>query len=401
MRLNLVAVAYALWLLATEVLFYAYYSGGDDQSTLQISVILGFLPAAAQILFLGCSPYGLVRPVRMALCFLLITLISYLGNAYWSSLVYLASLIFVFAMAILVASSPDKRLLRRIAVIYSVPAALFLLYVAATGEHLWGRLYAHGITPDWWGLVGAGLAMAGLAHKSRLLAALCIAVGFYITYDASARSAMIAILAGLIPVVILEMRALRGARLVGTIMMSLGALLLLMLFSSSIADAVSNLVSSVMLVNDPGRGLGTGLTGRTTYWGEAFQIWLGSPLFGVGFHQHQMLTSDHFEAHQIYLAMLADTGIFGFVWYICFLGMSLYAALHIEEKLSRNAVVGTITAYAALGFFDARGLSSGNPFSLYFEMCCFFALRHGSLQRVARIMSSALPWQSRQPSNAT
>ena len=42
MRLNLVAVAYALWLVATEFLFY--YVLGDDQSiVMEISVLLGLI----------------------------------------------------------------------------------------------------------------------------------------------------------------------------------------------------------------------------------------------------------------------------------------------------------------------------------------------------------------------
>jgi O-antigen ligase len=396
MRLNLVAVAYALWLLAIEVLFYALYSG-DEQATittLEIGVLLGFIPAAIQILLLGFSRYGGVAAMRMVLVFLFIVLLGYLANAYSTSLTWLASLVFVFAVAMLVASSPDERLIRRIAVFYTIPAALFLLYVAETGEHLWGRLRAHGIESDWWGLMGAGLAMAGLAHRSRWLAALCVGIGFYTAYDASARGNMLTIVAGLLAVGLLELRTLRGSRLVTAIAISLVALTIFMLFSSSITDAVTTAVVDTMRIDDPGRGLGSGFTGRTNIWAEAFQIWLKSPLLGVGFHQHQMFTTDNLETHQVYLAMLVDTGIFGLIWYICFVGASLHASLRIGEPRTRNAVVGTIVAYAAIGFFDARGFSSGNPTSLYFAMCCFFALRHASLQRVVDNPSTAFAARS-------
>jgi hypothetical protein len=162
MRLNLVAVAYALWFLATETLFYWYFSDSiDDKNILMISVALGLIPSAMQFLLLGFNPYGLVTPVRMALCFLLIVLLGYLGHAYSTSLTWLASLVFVFAVPMLVASCPDDRLIRRVAVLYTIPAALFLLYVTATGEHVWGRLRAHGIESDWWGLLGAGLLFCG------------------------------------------------------------------------------------------------------------------------------------------------------------------------------------------------------------------------------------------------
>jgi O-antigen ligase len=394
MRIKVVAVAYALWLLATEFLFYFYYSagGGDDITVLKIAVLFGVVPAAMQLLLLGINPYGMVTPVRVALCFLLIALVSYLGNAYWTSLMWLASLAFVFAVTILVASSRDERLIRSIAVFYSIPAAFFLLYVSVTGAYVWGRLEAHGITADWWGLMGASLAMAGLSHRSRLLAALCIGVGLYITYVASARSDMLAILVGLLAVGMLELRALRGSRLVMAIAMSLAALVFFMLFSSTITDTVTEAVVSTMKLNDPSRGLGTGLTGRTTVWADVFQIWLRSPWFGVGFHQEMMLTSGA-PAHMIYLAMLASTGIFGFIWYISFLGAALLAAVAIIERQTRNVVVGTIVAYVAIGFFDSHGLGSANPLGLYTEMCCFFALRHASLQRALRGMSGAIRLQ--------
>jgi len=389
MRRNLVAGSYGLWLFATEVLFYFYYTGSDssDQVTLEISVLLGLIPAAVQLLLLGFNPLGAVASVRWALTFLLIVLASFLASVFWSGneytagLVWVASLVFIFFISILVAGSPDERLIRSIAVFYSVPAALFLLYVTATGEYVWGRLQAHGITADWWGFMGAGLAMAALAHRSRWLTALCIGAGFCVAYAASARSGMVAILAGLLAVGFLELRLLRGSRLVTVLAISLAGLVLLTLFSSTVTDAVTKAIVQTMLLNDPGRGLDSGLTGRTEIWGQAIQIWLSSPVLGVGFHQSSTLISGNYSAHNVYLAAL-DTGILGLAWYLAFLCASLLASLSINERHTRNAAVGTIVGYIVMGFFDARGLNSGNPFSLYFEMCAFFALRHASLQRL-------------------
>jgi O-antigen ligase len=381
MRLKLVAVTYALWFVATEFLFYAV---GEEQSTLAIGVLLGLIPAAMQLLILGFNSYGAAGPLRMVLCFLLIVLLSYLGNAYWTSLIWLAALVFVFLIAILVASSPDERLIRNIAIYYSIPTALLLLYVSATGKHDWGRLEANGIQPNWFGLISVGLAMAGLAHQSRLLRALCIGVGLYVAYDASSRESLLSILCGLLAVGALELRALPGRRLVLALVMSAALLVLAIVLRRTLAGDITTTVVSVMHLNDPYRGLGTGFTGRTTIWREAIQVWLKSPWFGVGFHQHYLFMPYQSEAHEVYLAMLADTGIFGLIWYVSFLVASLYAAARISEPRLRNAAIGMISAYAVAGFFDARGLGSGNPTSLYFEMCCVFALRHASIQRALR-----------------
>jgi hypothetical protein len=94
------------------------------------------------------------------------------------------------------------------------------------------------------------------------------------------------------------------------------------------------------------------------------------------------MISKDLSAHNVYIALLADTGILGLAWFICFVAASFFAALGINDPRTRNAAVGTLFSYAVMGFFDARGLNSGNPFSLYFEMCAFFALRHASLQHV-------------------
>lgn len=399
MRLKLVALGYALWLFATEVLFYLFSKGGgngDDPTVLKVAVLLGIVPSCMQIALLGINPYGLVRPVRMAMCFLLIVAIGYLGNAQPASLTWFASLIFVFSVAILVASCPDERLLRTIGVFYSVPAMAFLLYVAATGEHSWGRLRANGVESDWWGLVGAGLAMTGFAHRSRWLAGMCVGVGFYIAYDANARSDMLAIVAGLLAVSLPSVLELRGSRLVTALGTLVAVLIVLLLFSSPIVDTVTSAVSNTLRIDDPTRGVDTGLTGRTTYWAEAGDIWLKHPLFGVGFHQHTMYTSYETPAHMIYLAMLADTGIFGFMWYVSLLGWSLVGALSIGDTRSRNVALGTIISYVGIGFFDTHGLGSANPVSLYFEMCCFYALTHASLRRVAGSAPQAIPvWSGR------
>jgi O-antigen ligase len=397
MRRNLVAGVYAFWLLATEILFYLFSAeSGDDPTVLKVAVLLGVLPAAVQILLLGFKRYGLIAPVRLVLVFLLIVAVGYLGNAYQNSLTWFASLVFIFIVSILVAGSPDERLIRSIGVFYSIPAVVFLLYVAFTGEHLWGRLRANGVESDWWGLVGAGLAMSGFAHRSRLLATLCVGVGFYIAYDANARSDMLSIIAGLSAVGLLGIPRLRGSRLVAAFAVLLVLLVLSTLFLSPIIDTVTNVVLETMRLDDPGRGIGTGVTGRTTAWADTFQIWLQSPLFGVGFHQHTMLTPYEAPAHMIYLAMLADTGIFGLIWYTVFLGVSLLAALDISDPRSRNVVVGTIVAYVGIGFFDTHGLGSANPVSLYFEMCCFFALRQSSIQRVAGSVPQIQPvWAGR------
>jgi len=124
MRLYTTAAAYALWLLAIEVIFYLAH--GDNLGALEFAVGLGVVPAGLQILLLGLNPLGLAAPVQAALWFVLIVLVGYLTNVESNSIIYLIELLLVFGIAILVAGSPDRRLIRTIGVLYAVPAALLL-----------------------------------------------------------------------------------------------------------------------------------------------------------------------------------------------------------------------------------------------------------------------------------
>lgn len=390
MRLSVVAGVYALWLVATEILFYSLVNSGRiDETSLAIGVLLGLVPAATQLLLLGVNPFGLNTPVRMALVFVLIVLLSYFGQASWNSFIYLLLVLFVFGVTLLVAGSPDPRLLRSIAVLYSLPAAGFLIYVSITGERFLGRLVAHDIQPNWWGLMGLALAMAGFAHRSRLLMAACLAVGLFIAYDASSRSSMLAIGVATVAIGLVQLRAFRGQHIVAGLAVVVSGLVLWMMYSTAISNTISGVLVDAFRIDDPFRGTGSGFTGRENVWAEVIRIWLTSPLFGVGYHQHQIFTTDHAEAHQAYLAALADTGVLGFFWYLAFLLSSLYAALRLEDMRTRNFAVASIISYAVIGLFEAHGISGGNPSSLFFQMCCFFALAQASLRRAAGALS---PW---------
>ena len=381
MRLYVVAGAYAAWLFATELLFYLAYGG--EKTTLEISVALGLIPAAAQILLLGFNPYGLAAPVKGILVFLLIVLLSYLGHAGWISVIFFIELLFIFGMGILVASSPDPNLLRTTAALFSLPSAAFLIFVALTGEQEWGRLAAHGIEPNWWGFMGMGLAASAFALRSRLLTVLCFGAGFYITYAASSRGSMISIVLGSLVVAFASARKLQRRHAAPALLAALGALVIWILFSHTITAGVSNAIVDALRINDPYRGVDSGFSGREEIWADVIDIWQRSPLVGVGFHQHQLLTKSTLPAHQSYLGMLADTGIFGLLWYVGFLAASLVAGFRIVETQTRNLVLFIVSSYTTLGLFEAHVINGANPTSLLFIFSCIVALSQASLRRAA------------------
>ena len=383
MKLGIVATAYGLWLFGLVEIFYLTYGQADN--ALEFTLIAGAVPALLQFFLLGVDPLGLVTPVKFSIVLVLLILVSYFGNASdWTPLIQTCNITFVLGIAVLFAGSPDERLLPATAMLCSVFTGILLLYINFTGEYLWGRLVAHHIQPNFWGTIGLAVALAALGARRFPLMLLGLGAGLLTLYDASARGSLVGLLAAFAALFILAGHRLRDHRLV-TVLIGTAVLLV-----------IGMLASSFLLLFWPCRDLSgrtcskatthivefSGLTGRTELWGETVDVWIRSPLFSIGYHQHENLMST-VGAHNAYLAMLADTGIFSLLLYCWLLVRSFLAGLTIKEPALRRLTIAYVVGYAVYGFFEARAFNSGNPLSLLFLMCCFSALAHQAKQRAA------------------
>jgi O-antigen ligase len=381
-RLWIVATGYGLWLCSLVIVFWLMHGG--DEEALQVVVIAGALPLSLQLLVLGLDPSGLVAPAKFSIALLFVILLSYLGHTEdWTPLVYLCNVAFVLATAILVAGSPDRRLLDRIAVVFSVSTGAFLLYVDLTGEYLWGRLIAHGIQPNYWGTIGLAVAVAALASRRFPVRAFGVTAGLLTIYYASARGSFIGFSAAGLTALIGLVLGLKSTRLVAVVSGMAAMLFTAIAIQPNLFEAVETVMSDVLKLDDPYRGTGTGFTGRDRLWDEAFEAWTTSPFFGVGYHQHIKVMSA-IGAHNAYLALLVDTGVVGVLLYCALLVWAFVAALSIREQEVRRFIIAMIAGYAVYGLFEARAFNVGNPFSLLFLMCCFYAMAHGQRRRAHR-----------------
>lgn len=389
MRLWSVAAAYGLWLLALETIFYLV--GGESPNALEYALLLGIIPALAQFVLLGVDPIGLAAPAKFSLALLLVVLLSYLGNVSgWTPVYYVCDLIFVLVISLMVAGSPDRRLLRSIAVVASVSLGALLIYINFTGAYVWGRLTANGIQPNFWGTSGLAVALAALASRRLSVGLFGIAAGVLTIYDASARGSLVGLVSGLSIVVLIAAWELRGPRLAASLL-SLCAVLIAVMVIPSYFTVASNFVANhVLLLHDPYRGLGTGFTGREGLWRDAIAAWMQAPLLGVGFHQSFEYT-DLVGAHNAYLATLADMGICGLLLYAFFLVWSFLAALRIRDPQTRRYTVAFIAGYAMYGMFEARAFNIGNPLSLLFLMAAFYALVDQQRRRAGVAVGAELP----------
>ncbi len=380
----IVAIAYALWLFVAWLGFWQV--GGNDQNAQQLALALGIIPAAMQFYLVGIDPLGLASPVKFSFVLVFVVLASY-WNApdnvvSWQPVIQVCNLVFALTVAIMVAGSRDRSLLPKIAIAYSTISGLALIYVNVYGQYVWGRL-SENLQPNWWGLVGLSVAVAGFGAKRTLPFGLFgVGMGMLTAYDASARGSMVGFICAALVLSLTSIPALRGRRLMRVLVLSACALAAVMVFEPYLPDVAKSAADAVFKVDDPYRGLGTGFTGREALWDAAIDIWKAHPLLGAGWHQQDALLQ--VGAHNSYLAILADLGICGLALYVSLLAWSLLAGFSVPDDRVRRLVVGVVGAYIGLGFFEARAFSVGQPLSLLFYMCAFFAIADHSRGIVAR-----------------
>jgi O-antigen ligase len=400
MRFLIVVAAYTLWLLAMFGVFYLVH--GQDGNALQVTLMTGAIPAGCQLLLIGIDWRGLVALVKLWLLFLMVVLLSYLVNAVdprlvaaptddlaipvaWTPIVYTLNAVFILMVATVVAGCPERRLLRSVAGLFAILGAPFLVYVDITGERLWGRLIANDLQPNMWGLIGLTVCLGAFARKLGPLAIAALIAGTATILEASSRESLLALAGAAAVVLILQLREMNLPRLSIWLVGSCVTLILTaLLFDPYILNAISYFSSDVLLLNNQERGIGSGLSGRLGVWSETIDLWMKSPVFGIGFRRHEQFLEGA-PAHNAFLAMLADTGLVGLFWYLVLLLGSLVAAWRIGDPRTRRYIIAMIVAYIISGFFDRRTINGGNPYSLFFLLCCSVSLVEASRRKAAEL----------------
>lgn len=381
MQVYFVAVVYAAWLFLINLVFYLVKGRGIEAQ--EVSVLAGVLPMGLQLVFVGFDPVGMTRPARFMIAMFAIILLSYLSNGTgWDAVTYSVLYLYLSFGTLLVAGSPDRRLLALIAEFYSIPTALWLLYIDQFGTYVWGRLVAGTLESNIWGLMALSVGIAAFAHRSRLLGLFCIAAAFLTMVDASSRSSMVGLAAACAVIGLHRLAELKNRKLIGALALTAAALALVAAVMPALQQAVSGFADNLMKLDDPRRGLGTGGTGRYIYWQAALKIWWDHPLFGIGFRMHERYMPRHFEAHNAYIAMLADTGICGFLWYVSLLVAFCRGMFKLADKRLRYLAIGLATSYALVGLFERRAIDGANPMSWMFLMSAMMVLRDGALERL-------------------
>ena len=161
---------------------------------------------------------------------------------------------------------------------------------------------------------------------------------------------------------------LRNRRLIGAFVVITVILAFVMVAVPVLRDSASDFFVNLFKLDDPYRGLSSGSSGRDELWRAAMALWWNHPWFGVGFRMHEAYLPANFSAHNAYLAMLADTGVFGLLWYLALMAMAWIGMFRLKDARTRHLAIGLIVSYTFVGLFERRAINGANPMSLLFLM---------------------------------
>jgi O-antigen ligase len=140
------------------------------------------------------------------------------------------------------------------------------------------------------------------------------------------------------------------------------ALAALVIYWREIVDTVS----ALLFLDDRYRGVGSGFTGRTDAWQEAYQLFSDNPIFGIGFRVHGNYMSGPIKsAHNGYLSMLADAGIAGLATALLLLAVCSWRVLKMARSGDRTAIVGLsfVLGYLFVAIFERLLINFGSATS--------------------------------------
>lgn len=220
------------------------------------------------------------------------------------------------------------------------------------------------LNPNSVGVVSVSAALAAMAFRSWLIRYLLVGIIFVIIYLSGSRASAMGTLIGL------GIIGYQRTRLAGT---GIKVIVLSILIISAIAMAAywastESAISDFLQLKARDRGLGSGATGRVIAWSQTWQLFLGSPLLGIGFRAHEHILG--VSSHNGYLATLAEIGLPGFIaiMYLIFTGAYRLWRITQKAELVYNYTIlfGLICGYLFIAIFERFLINVGNPTSLLF-----------------------------------
>ncbi len=257
-------------------------------------------------------------------------------------------------------------------VLYAVPTSAFLIwetYVNYTGGgYSNGRLtfVDASLNPNAIALVSMSVLLSSMMIRSSLWRWSIFSVALIPLLMTRSRASAVGAIIGLVIVFIVRTKAATGKTKVMILLLVGLAIIGGLTFSETVTGAGSEFFS----LHDRHRGINSGATGRIHVWKEVWGLFMDNPILGVGFRAHEGLLRAGSSAHQGYLALLAEIGIFGFLAVMYLVGsgiLTLWGAVKRPNLVySYSVPFGLALGYLFIAMFERYMINVGNPTSLLF-----------------------------------
>lgn len=180
------------------------------------------------------------------------------------------------------------------------------------------------------------------------------------------RAAAVAAIIGLIVCSMLRLRTLSARNLLALALCFVMGGIAVIVWGDPLLQAVDKFFA----IHDRHRGVESGASGRFETWVVVWNLFLSHPFLGVGFRAHEMLLKINTSAHNGYLALLVEIGLFGFVavLWLAFSGVRVRWQLAKDgvHGYTSSVLLGLSCGFLALAMFERYFINVGNPTSLLF-----------------------------------
>jgi O-antigen ligase len=371
-ELTVLAGLYALWLVSYPVIMFLMAGSGMIAGAIGFVLGLGICLLHLVIRPSGDIPTAVPVYTYIGLFGMVILLSQLFGNEAVDigSITQTAVMIAVLFIAALIANNPV--LLARIFRFYALFITMLLVIVYVDGDVVWGRLVGRG-QPNFWGMMAQTAVFTGLLLATWKTRAVVWGAAALILYATNSRASMVCVAAGLGTVAICMIVTGNYGRKFKIFTSVLVALAVI-----AWAELQFGFVSGQLLrVDDPHRGMHTGFTGRLDPWLYGIAQGLERPFFGYGYRESEALFGDIgvSSVHNGYLSMWLDTGIFGLMVYVVFLGHAIIRGVQLWRSPVVRACLAMVVGYTVLGFAERYALNAGQPLSILALACAFLILQ--------------------------
>jgi hypothetical protein len=282
----------------------------------------------------------------------------------------LALSLYVATVGLLLQQPDGELLLQRAFVVMAlILTALFLFSALTAPSWFWGRFEPGRMHPNWWGEILAAVVFGAAFIRGPSVLRYVLwgfaLVGLVLVQSRGSLLFSLAII--VVALVITESpRRLFALGLIGLFLLPIGLGADAILSERPLVQRLSDFITSdVLLLDDPYRGLGSGVTGRDSTWAFALETITANPVFGVGAAITNRLATAAGQSlvHNGHFLLVADLGlVFVAPIYVLLLGSIV---LGFRKRFWREVTFITVFIFFFAMFSPRLINASVNPMLLW------------------------------------